>query len=337
MLRERYIPLADADAWREALRGLPHGFFHTWESCAAMHLSTGAATFLYSLESGIHRTVCPFFERTYGGHVDIATPYGFSGFVGDLAYGHVSNSWRSSASSRSYTCGFIQLHPVLQRGSEFPVEEVDAYNEVFVIDLTRSVQDLHDSLSTNRRRQLRGWEQLRGHLVHDREACTAFITSQYQQFYAARGASDAYRFSPATFQMLLGLDEVISVGFRTGSRLEAVSIFAQASTVGEFLFNISVPDGRRHSTPLIWFGIQALKARGATVLNLGGGIYRNDPLAEYKRRFGGETLPLRALKQIYDPDNYGTLCRRAGADPVERAGYFPPYRRSKSNRTFAGR
>ena len=31
------VGLGEPDRWREALRGIPHGFAHTWESCHAHH------------------------------------------------------------------------------------------------------------------------------------------------------------------------------------------------------------------------------------------------------------------------------------------------------------
>lgn len=332
-VRERCIPIADSAVWKDALRGVNHSFFHTWENCHAMHLTTEAPTYLYSFERRGKRVVCPFFERTYDGMIDIVTPYGFSGFAGDLPYEEFGVNWNALTSARSYVCGFLQLHPILQGEGWFPELELHEYNDVFVLDLTQSLDELYEALSTNRKRQLREWGRLEASLTHDRDEWAAFVISQYQQFYAVTNASDAYHFSPETFRVLIGLDDVLSVGFSTGSGLEAVSIFARGSSVGEFLFNISVPGGRRHSTALIWYGARALKAMGASVLNLGGGVQRNDALAEYKRRFGGEVRPLRALRQVYDPFAYRNLCLRAGVEPDDNTGYFPPYRRGEPQET----
>jgi hypothetical protein len=37
-------------------------------------------------------------------------------------------------------------------------------------------------------------------------------------------------------------------------------------------------------------------------------------------------MPLAALLQVYDRERFDVLCRAAGTDPFDRAGYFPPYR-----------
>ena len=78
--REHYIPVTEADEWRSALKGVPHAFAHTVECCAAIQLTTGWPTFLYVAACAGGRVVCPLTERTYGGFVDVVTPYQFSGF-----------------------------------------------------------------------------------------------------------------------------------------------------------------------------------------------------------------------------------------------------------------
>ena len=42
--------------------------------------------------------------------------------------------------------------------------------------------------------------------------------------------------------------------------------------------------------------------------------------------FGPIKLPFRALKQVYNREIYEQLCRRQGADPLDKTGYFPAYR-----------
>jgi hypothetical protein len=94
------------------------------------------------------------------------------------------------------------------------------------------------------------------------------------------------------------------------------------------MFSISSPAGRQYSAPLIWAGATELATRGITRLNLGGGVRRGDGVAEFKERFSAKRLALGALRQVYRPTLYADLCREAGAaDPADRDGYFPAYRR----------
>jgi hypothetical protein len=98
--------------------------------------------------------------------------------------------------------------------------------------------------------------------------------------------------------------------------------------MADFLFNISLPEGKDAASSLIWAGVLCLQRRGVASLNLGGGVLPGDKLAQAKQRFGASVLPLRCLKQVYDVDRFTELCQKAGADPSERGGYFPPYRKA---------
>jgi hypothetical protein len=94
--------------------------------------------------------------------------------------------------------------------------------------------------------------------------------------------------------------------------------------VGDYLFGVALPEGRRHAARLLWCGIERLRSLGVPALNLGGGSRPGDGIAEFKRRFGAREVPLVALREVYRPDTFQALCRAAGAEPGG-GGYFPPY------------
>jgi hypothetical protein len=102
MSQPELIPLAEQEAWAEALRGVPHGYHHTWEYAHAMHLTTGDPTFLYVLDDPAGRIACPLVERRRGGHLDVATPSGLSGFVGIRSWSEFSGRWAEFAHERGY-------------------------------------------------------------------------------------------------------------------------------------------------------------------------------------------------------------------------------------------
>ena len=111
-----------------------------------------------------------------------------------------------------------------------------------------------------------------------------------------------------------------------GGGVVAVCVFAFTQHSAEYLFGISAPEGRQYTAPLLWAGATRLMARGIPRLNLGGGVRRDDGIADFKQRFGAKRLPLGALKQVYRPDVYASLSRESQKDPNDRAGFFPPYR-----------
>jgi hypothetical protein len=108
-------------------------------------------------------------------------------------------------------------------------------------------------------------------------------------------------------------------------------LFGLADGVGEYLFNVSRPGGERHGVSLVWAGVQHLRAAAARVLHLGGGVQPGDDIAEFKRRFGASTVPLRSIRQVFQPERYEALCAAVGVDPADRAGYFPAYRSGRAS------
>jgi hypothetical protein len=324
--RSSYIPLSAHDAWNHALIGIDHAFAHTWESCHAMHLTTGWPTFLYVFESADATFVCPFAERTYEDEIDIVTPYGFSGFVGKGRAAGVLEAWSELARERHYVCGYIGLNPVLDDGDLGRDSHADSYNEVFILDLRRSEGALFDALSTNRRREIVKWRRRGAPLVVDRERLSRFVLERYADFMARRGAAPTYGFSRETLEELFSLDDVVLVGAGDTEQLEAVAVFAHTPAVADYLFGVSLPGGEHHSGVLVWEGARQLQELAIPVLNLGGGIRTGDGVADFKRRFGAAPVPLRRLRQVYDSARFGALCRRAGADPTNWSRYFPPYR-----------
>ena len=167
-----------------------------------------------------------------------------------------------------------------------------------------------------------------GGYILDRAALTEFFITSYQGFTTRINASPANRFSKRTLAFLCDLDNVVMVGAGGSQSIEAVYIFGYTPYAGDCLFNVPLPEGRRHATSLLWYGVNHLKSLHIPILNLGGGVREDDSVARSKQRFGGRRLPFRCLKEVYEPGVYEKLCREVGADPKGINGYFPPYRRS---------
>jgi hypothetical protein len=325
-VRHELVPLADRERWTECLRGIDHAFAHTWESCHAMHHTTGQPTFLYSFESGGVRIVAPIAEREHDGTIDIVTPYGMSGFAATGEHPGFPAAWDAFARERGWVCGYIGLHPLLERASLSRDGERFVHNEIYVLDLDRPEQELEGALSENRKRQLRTWAGGPFALTEDREWLAEFVRTHATDFFRSRRASGVYSFSVETWRLLLNLPNVIMLGAERGGAVVAVTMLARSRDLGDYLFNFSTDDGTSASAPLLWVGAMKLRGFGVKSLNLGGGIRPGDGVAAFKRRFGARALPLASLKQVYDPARFEQLCAQAGVDPSDRTSFFPPYR-----------
>jgi len=328
MIRQDCIPLESPSAWRDALRGIKHAFAHTWESCHAMHLTTGLKTYLYCFESDNARIVCPLSERMFGPYIDTVTPYGFSGFTGIGDCPDFPHYWNEFTKKRGYVCAYVALNPLFENSTFFDTSKAYQSNSLYYLDLTLSADELLANLDRNRKRQLKDWEQIRDGLILDKAALKQFFLANYEEFITTIGASSANRFSNKTLAFLCDLDNVVMVGAGGAKAIEAVYMFVYTPYLGDCLFNVPLPEGRRHATSLLWYGVNYLKSLHIPILNLGGGVREDDSVAQSKQRFGGRRLPFRCLKEVYEPEVYEKLCREVGADPKDMNGYFPPYRRA---------
>jgi hypothetical protein len=328
MIRHDCIPLESPAAWKDALTGIKHAFAHTWESCYAMHLTTSFKTYLYCFEAGNIRIVCPLSERVLNGYVDIVTPYGFSGFVGNGDLPEFPFYWKEFVKKKGYVCGYISLNPVFENSTYFEADDACRSNSLYLLDLTLSQQELFSNLDGNRKRQLRAWERISAGLILDKPALSEFFLANYHGFIRGLKASSVYDFTKETLAFLCNLENIFMVGAGESGKIEAVSIFANTAYAGDYLFNVSLPEGRSHAAVLIWSGLQHMKAEEVPVLNVGGGLREDDSLAQFKQRFGAGKAPFKCLKQVYEPATYKALCRRANADPDNLSGYFPAYRNS---------
>jgi hypothetical protein len=320
----RCIPVSERSEWEATLAATPHAFGHTWGYCRAQQLTHGCQTLLLVANVDGARAVCPLVVRPVNGRADVATPFGFSGLAGSGPCPELPELWRALARQQGWVCGYVTIHPVLGHASFADPREVDEVNETYLIDLRDGPEGARRSLSENRRRQLRDWWPG----MHDGEPgeLTRFFVDEYPRSMERKAAPERYRFSGETLRALCELPDVLLLGARAEGRLQSVSIFGHTAHGGDFLFNAALPGAERHSAMLIWSAAHRLAELGVPWLNLGGGLQRGDSLARFKARFGGPVLPMRAVKAVYDPAAYAELCKRSGADPAAREGFFPPYR-----------
>lgn len=324
MPSDRCIPLSERAEWEAALTGVPHVFGHTWGSCHALGLDGGGEPILYLAEENERQVACPLIERPIEGRLDVATPYGFSGLTGTRPWPGFAERWQSFAAARGYVAGYLAINALFGDDTYADPATVTVANETFVLDLAAGVDAVWAGLSTNRKRQLRDWDP--DDYETEGEELAAFFVEQYPLTMERKEAAERHRFGAATLAALCELPSTFFVGVRVGDRLESVSIFGHSPHAGDFLFNAALPGCAHHSVALIWSAVHRLVELGIPWLNLGGGMSPGDSLADFKARFGARPLPMRAVKAVYDLPAYEGLCRRHGADPGDRDGFFPAYR-----------
>jgi hypothetical protein len=317
------IGLDQPDRWRSALVGIPYGFGHTWDNCHAFSLTTHLPTYLYLAECPEGRVVCPLLERRFQGEVDVATPFGFSGFAGRGHCEGFEEQWRAFASRSGWVCAYVGQNPLLRPEGFWAESAFEPAQSVYWL-LLDDLDQLHRGLSRLRRRQLKRW-RVPGWLCTDRDVLLRFVVESADTFFGRVGAAPTYFFSAATWQALAASDQVELLGAIRNDRLVAVTVFGWADGSADALFNISLPEGRDAATALLIEGAERLSARGISLLNIGGGVRPGDDVERAKLLFGATARPLLHLKQVFAPNRFRQLCAASGAEASEPTAFFPPY------------
>jgi hypothetical protein len=322
----RLIGIDQPSAWRKALEGLPHGYWHTWEACNAVAVGTGLRVFLYSHEdvASASRAVVPFAERNFGEYTDIFTPIGFSGFIGTGDLSLLRTCWRKFIVDRGYVCGYFALHPIHANAALH--SDLTVSNLLYVLDLSDGATAALKRADPDVRRVLRKWTATGGQVVTDRDQICKFATEHYARFMTSVGANPAAIWSEACLKAMLADENVFLAGVSDCEGICGIYTFATTSWSADAHLSISIRDGRRFITPLIAWGIHAMADRGISSLNLGGGVRPGDAVARAKHKFGPDRFPLRAARETYRPDIYRHLCAVMGRDPEEPIDFFPKYR-----------
>lgn len=324
-MRNELIPVEDRDRWNSALAGITHGFGHTWESCHAFSLTNRLPTYLYVFKADGVRIVCPLMLRTYEGHPDVTTPFGFSGFAGTGTFSGFRGEWYAFARRMGWVCAYIGQNPLLQPFRYWTPGDFEHGQNLYWLDLRRSDSELYSGLSRGRRYQIKRWTSRTGWLCTDRALMTRFILDNHEEFFSRLGATKTYYLSTESWRELCSQDNVELLGAMLHGRLVATMLFGFARHLADALFNVSIPEGRDAATALIWEGARRLRSRNIEFLNMGGGARAGDTVEAAKRQFDAFVRPLLHMKQVFQPGRFAELCRKAKAYSGNKINYFPLY------------
>lgn len=330
------VPIDQPDRWNQVLRSIPHGYWHDWRACHAMHLGTALSTFLcvaHDAEGIV--AACPMAEREWEGSGDVFTPVGFSGFVGRHLDESFASAWSAFAASQGFVAGYFALHPVFSAARAHTGLASD--NEVFILDLEGGADAVVSRCDRSVRRAMKAWEQSGQAYVTDRDTLTGFIIDNYAGCMLDLGVDPRAILPPASLASMCNDPAMLMVGVHDDRGVCAVHTFAMTPHGAECHLNFSIRDGRRFTSALICWGIRQLADRGIAWINLGGGVASGDTLAQSKMKFRPRRVPFVRAREIYDPDRFSLLCARAGIDPG-RTCFHPAYRlaRGIGHHTAAG-
>lgn len=315
------IGLDDPESWEAAAQGgLPSQTWHyAWGLAAA-----GPAPELAVVRAGGARILLPFVRRGWRGHVDIATLPGLSGIRADPA---ALDAWQAHAVREGWVCGYLQLAAAPEEPTATAVAPAErlpgrlaTHNALFVFDMAR--WDIATSVGRDTRRALRAGTRAGARLVTDRARLATVFPDLHRRTMARSG--DAPAFGDETLARWFADPRATAFGAEIDGRIEAAFLGRARGAHAELHLAGASDVGRPLQGWLIWQAAEALRDAGHRWVNIGGYGHAGDGSHRMKRRLGALELPLRSLRQVYDPATYDRLTADAGCDPD--TAYFPAYR-----------
>jgi hypothetical protein len=331
----RLVSEHDATGWSAALSGLPVAFGHQLPFVRAAARALGAQAVLWQHETpGGTRAACPLLLRADASGADIATPWGFAGFTCNATDATADNAlaiaWSDFWRGQGVLAAYVQLSPWVDgaaagTGWEAQGGAWSAGRDCLWWDLRPAPDALLAGMRAKQRQLLRKWLREDARPEFDQAALREAFVALYPAFARRAEVAAAYRFDVEALDALALAPGAWLAGARgPDGAVEAVTLFGLVDGLGDSVLSASTEAGRRHSRGLYWLGALALRERGATAMNLGGGVAEGDGLGAFKARLGALPRATRRLRQVFDEPAFVAACTRAGRDP--NSMFFPPWR-----------
>ncbi len=329
----------DAPEWAEVLRRTRHDFYHL---AAYLDVTAsqehGRALGLYVAE-GDAAMLLPLVQRDIDGEfTDVISPYGYPGplfTTEDESFRRLAlAAARQVLQQAGIVTAFVRLHPIMHSALTPGLGLVVEQGVTVSIDLTITPQDRWAQLRSNHRRDITramaaGWTAR----VDETWEHLATFRRLYRETMRRRNATAFYLFDDDYFD---GLRAAL------GDRLALIVVEreGEVASAGLFVVTCDIAEYHLSGTNEAHMQVQPLKlmlhgacdwarARGATLLHLGGGVgAADDSLLHFKLGFSRRTHPFSTYRMVLDPATYRRLVRARdpGFDPRDVTGYFPVYR-----------
>jgi len=278
------------------------------------------------------------------GHLDAASPYGYSGVY---AHPHLSptdlqNRWRNSRQTL-HEMGVVTLllrhSPLAPQAPDQPDARIVVSDHPTQAVDTTDLSDAWCAMEGRSRTAVR--KALRSGLTADLREATiddlapgAPFRRLYSETMARLGAADNYQFSDLYFEELMGgMSERLLLATVTDAlgTVGAAALFMRHAARLHYHLSGSTPDAARlgANNLMLW---HAIESAGAEIVHLGGGVSPRDHLYRFKRSFGGAELNYRVTGYVLDHGTYTDLLERRANElsiPTHillQTRHFPPYR-----------
>jgi hypothetical protein len=344
--------------WQRFLDRTPHDVYHLPEyCCVACHHEGGEPVAFYAEEGG-QAVLMPMIVRELPpelgappGWRDATSPYGYPGPIATLGtrpdvLRAALRALREVAQERAIVSAFLRLHPFYTVPTALLAEvgSVVHHGAVVYVDLTKSADEWRAETRLDHQRNIKRLIQLGYYAEMDDWNAYPASCEVYRATMRRNSAGSFYYFSDEYFSGLrrvLGQSVHLCTVRGPAGDVAACGLFLLAGGIAEYHLG-GTADAHFAKAPsklMFDFVRRWAKERGASVLNLGGGVAgAADSLYRFKSGFSPLNAGYHTVRIVFDAPRYDALVEtsraiRAADDAAET--FFPAYRRRSSTTTGA--
>ena len=329
--------------WRSTLHGVPHDFYHFPCYVELAARTDGGFATAYYAEIGAGRMLIPLLIRTLDGVAgappqaqDAISPYGYAGplisdGLSDAEVQRAMGTFIDDGAERGLITTFLRLHPLLPSVARGIAREararVVAHGPTVSVDLTQETAALDREVRSNHRRNVARLEAAGFTVRFDAWDDYPAFQAAYAATMARHHAADRYLFGAAYFEDLracLGDALHLCAVSSPAGELACGGLFTRVGAIVQYHLGATADQHLSLAPSKLMFAAARHwgKARGATVLHLGGGVQgRDDSLYLFKRGFGSGEHVFQSVSIVHDPVAYDAMTKHRVPD-----SFFPLYR-----------
>jgi len=331
--------------WREAINGMNHDWYHTWDYHHIALLNGEGIPMLLVFGEKNSRICLPILLRKINDEWNDATSvYGYPGVVSNIK-GDEKELYRLFfqdvmhwANENKVVSIFSRLNSCIDGSYEELNHLAESQGETVVIDLSLPIDE-------QRKRYRKNYRNLVNKLERDGVTCSwennakelSEFIGIYNQTMDSLGAADHYYFSRSYYDLLINSEDFevrIYSCFHEGRKI-CSGLFVFCGDIVQYHLSGTVSEYKNSAPTRLMIDTVRKDATslGYQVFHLGGGTGNGrDSLFDFKYGFSKEVVDFRVLKLITNEEKYVQL---SGIDindidqPIE--GFFPLYRKLNTN------
>ena len=312
-----------------------------------------AQCFVYYNKHGI--VIFPFLKRMINdldifGDIldnicDIASPYGFSGYLRSNDKIDIDNFYKVFDSyyckNNNIVSEFVRFHPILENVLYSPsAVKTNKMNETVMIELTLTPDEIWGNLTSVCRNIIRKARKFDIEVIHDEffENLDKFH-ELYTKTMQRLGAQEYYFFKIDWFRNLIkflnGKVALFHAKYQNTIILSCMFLMSD-EYIHYFLSGSDRKMAYMAANNLLLYEVALwAKNRDKKIFNLGGGIQPGDSLFRFKASFSSKRSEFYTGNVIHNNELYANLCRKRwgeGGGKQIQEDFFPLYRILKKNK-----